>query len=143
MTSTHTILKRWEAFNAVAAPFLEPITSEAEYDTVNALLDEISDRMDSPNDPRYVGLFRLLAAQLQAWEDQHEPLAESAPHELLAHLLEEHALNQTDLADIVDQSTLSKILRGERGISKRLAVAFAKRFGVPVGVFLEDLHVRD
>ena len=92
--------------------------------------------MSSPNDRQYINLFRLLAARIQAWEDEHEPLPDSAPHELLGFLLEEHGLKQSDLASIVDQSTLSKILRDERGISKRLAFAFSERFGVPVAAFL-------
>ena len=37
----------------------------------------------------------------------------------------------------VKPHTLSKILRGERGISKRLAFALSERFGVPVAAFLE------
>ena len=137
MTNTPIILERWEAFNDVAGPYLGPITVEAEYDAANALLDDITDRMSSPNDPKYINLFRLLSARLHEWETQHEPLPDSAPHELLAYLLEEHNLKQTDLANLVDQSTLSKILRGERSISKRLALGLAARFQVNVGVFLE------
>jgi HTH-type transcriptional regulator / antitoxin HigA len=137
MTNAPTILERWEAFNAVAAPYLEPITSEAEYDNVDALLNDISDRMDHPNDPRYIGLFRLLSARLHEWEANQEPLPDSAPHELLEYLIQEHDLKQTDLKDLVDQSTLSKILRGERSISKRLALGLAAHFHVPVTVFLE------
>ena len=137
MINTPTILKRWEAFTAIAAPYLEPIKSEAEYDTVNELLNDITDRMETADDPRYIGLFRLLATRLHAWEAQSEPIPDTAPHELLEYLLEEHNLKQTDLSDLVDQSTLSKILRGERSISKRLALGLATRFHVPVGVFLE------
>ena len=137
MINTPTILKRWEAFTAIAAPYLEPIKSEAEYDNVDELLNDITYRMETANDPRYIGLFRLLSERLHVWETQSEPLPDTAPHELLEYLLEEHALKQTDLSDLVDQSTLSKILRGERSISKRLALGLAARFHVPVGVFLE------
>jgi HTH-type transcriptional regulator / antitoxin HigA len=56
--------------------------------------------MTSPDDRQYINLFRLLAARIQAWEDEHEPLPNSAPHELLAFLLEEHQLKQSDLSGI-------------------------------------------
>ncbi len=135
--STKAILERWEAFNTIAGPYLEPITTPAEYEAADALLNDISDRMSSSDDRQYINLFRLLAARIQAWEDEHEPLPSSTPHELLAFLLEQHQLRQSDLSNIVDQSTLSKILRGERGISKRLAFALSERFGLPVAAFLE------
>jgi HTH-type transcriptional regulator / antitoxin HigA len=134
--ATQNIIKRWEAFNAVAQPYLAPITNEAEYETAETLLDEITDRMTTPDDPRYITLFRVLAERIKIWEDNNETIPESSPAELLAYLMEEHDLKQTDLEALVDQSTLSKILRNERAISKRLAKALGERFHVSPAVFL-------
>ena len=50
--------------------------------------------------------------------------------------MEQHQLRQIDLKEFVDQSTLSKILRGEREISKKLARNLAVRFAVPIELFL-------
>ena len=88
--------------------------------------------MTTPDDPRHITLFRILAERIQSWEDTHEVIPESSPAELLAYLMEEHSLKQADLEQMVDQSTLSKILRGERAISKRLA----RGFRVSVEAFL-------
>ena len=136
MNAAQNLLERWEAFNAVAGPYLAPITTEAELEATEALLDEIADRMETPDDPRYVTLFRVLAERVRAWEDATEAIPDSSPAELLAYLMEEHDLKQTDLEDLVDQSTLSKILRGERAVSKRLAKALGERFHVSPAAFL-------
>jgi HTH-type transcriptional regulator / antitoxin HigA len=136
MTTAQKVLGSWEAFHAVASPYLQPISDEEEYEAAESLLQSLVERMETPSDPRYIVLFRLLAAQIQAWEDQHQPIRELNGAELLAGLLLQHQLTQNDLADVVDQSTLSKILRGERQISKRLAKALGARFGLSAAVFL-------
>lgn len=92
--------------------------------------------MQTPDDPRYITLFRVLAERIKIREDESEPIPDSSPAELLAYLMEEHQLKQTDLVALVDQSTLSKILHGERAISKRLAKALGSRFNVLPSVFL-------
>jgi HTH-type transcriptional regulator / antitoxin HigA len=136
MNAAQNVIKHWEAFNAVAQPYLTPITNKSEYNTAEALLDEITDRMETPDDPSHITLFRVLAERIKMWEDESEPIQESSPAELLAYLMEEHQLKQTDLVELVDQSTLSKILHGERAISKRLARALGQRFNVSPSVFL-------
>lgn len=130
------VLKRWKDFSDLASPYIKPIENEADYEAAEALLDEISDRMKSPGDPRYIGLFRLLAENIRIWEEQNVTLPETPPHEVLAHLMQEHQLRQGDLTDLVDQGTLSKILAGKRGVSVRLAKALGERFNVSPSLFL-------
>ena len=136
MISTSKVIHTWEAFASVGQQFLNPISSEAEFVAAEELLDEITDRMDSANDPRYVGLFRILAERVSAWEEEHVSIPDAPPHQVLKFLMEQHQLRQIDLKEFVDQSTLSKILRGEREISKRLAKNLAARFSVPIELFL-------
>lgn len=66
----------------------------------------------------------------------HHPPADATPAEVLAFLMEGHGLKQTDLADLADQGTISRILGGKRSVGKRLAGALAERFGVDRSVFL-------
>jgi HTH-type transcriptional regulator / antitoxin HigA len=56
----------------------------------------------------------------------------------LRHLMQQHQLSQSDLANlgIASQSLLSNVLSGRRSISKRLAQALAAHFGVGVESFL-------
>jgi antitoxin component HigA of HigAB toxin-antitoxin module len=52
--------------------------------------------------------------------------------------MQQHGLSQYQLAKEgwVSQSYLSKILRGEREMGKKLAQVLANRFGLPTGFFL-------
>jgi HTH-type transcriptional regulator / antitoxin HigA len=115
---------------------LESLEEQAEFEAAEELLDEISDRMESPNDPKYSALFQLLAERIGVWEEENIPMPEVTPGQTLKFLMQQHNLVQTDLGDLVDQSTLSKILRGEREISKNLAKALAGYFKTNVEVFL-------
>ena len=130
------VIHAWEEFASVGQQFLNPISSNTEFEAAETLLDEISDRMDSASDPRYIGLFRILAERIKAWEDQQEPIPDAPAHQVLSFLMEQHQLRQIDLKEFVDQSTLSKILRGEREISKRLAKNLAAHFHAPIELFL-------
>jgi HTH-type transcriptional regulator / antitoxin HigA len=136
MKSLNKVLHQWESFAEIGYDLLKPISNEADYDHAIAFLDEITDRMESPNDVRYLGLVQLLAQNISTWEEAHFNIPDSSPSEMLEFLMTQHKLKASDLKDLVDQSALSKILRGQRSISKQLAKAFAEKFRVPVGVFL-------
>jgi HTH-type transcriptional regulator / antitoxin HigA len=137
---TKTFFKRWEAFNEVAAPIFQPIQSEKGYEETLELLGILTDRMTTPDDARYIGLFRLLSERIVAWEAVHEApyFAETPGHVTLKNLMEEHKVSQYKLEKegIANQSLLSKILLGKRAISKELAKKLAKRFYVSPAVFL-------
>jgi HTH-type transcriptional regulator / antitoxin HigA len=135
-----TLFKRWEAFSEVAAPIFQPIGSEGEYKDTLALLDELTDRMETPNDARYLGLFRLLAERVVVWETLYEaPYFTDTPgHVTLKYLMQEHGVSQYQLEKegIANQSLLSKILLGKRAVSKALAKKLGSRFKVSPLVFL-------
>jgi HTH-type transcriptional regulator / antitoxin HigA len=137
---TKTFFKRWEAFNEVAAPIFQPIQSEREYEETLELLGDLTDRMVTPEDARYIGLFRLLSERIVAWEAIHEaPYFTDTPgHVTLKHLMQEHGVSQYQLEKegIANQSLLSKVLSGKRAISKEVAKRLAKRFHVSPAVFL-------
>jgi HTH-type transcriptional regulator / antitoxin HigA len=137
---TKTFFKCWEAFNEVAAPIFQPIQSEKEYEETLELLDTLTDRMTTPDDARYIGLFRLLSERIVAWEAVYESphFTDTPRHVTLKHLMQEHGVSQYKLEKegIGNQSLLSKILSGKRAISKELAKRLAKRFHVSPAVFL-------
>jgi HTH-type transcriptional regulator / antitoxin HigA len=136
MKSLNKVLHQWESFAEIGHDLLKPISSEADYDNAVEFLDEITDCMESPHDVRYLGLVQLLAQNIATWEETHVHIPDSSPSEMLAFLMTQHQLKASDLKDLVDQSALSKILRGQRSISKQLAKAFAEKFRVPISVFL-------
>jgi HTH-type transcriptional regulator / antitoxin HigA len=100
--------------------------------TMEALLDEVGDNEDHP----LADVLDYFADQVKAYEDQHFPIPDAEPREVLRLLIEQHGLRQEDLTDCAPQSRISDILSGKRSISKAIAKRFAQRFHVRADVFL-------
>lgn len=56
------------------------------------------------------------------------------PATVLASLMEEHGLKQSDLPEIGAQSVVSAVLAGKRQLNLRQVKALAERFSVPLEV---------
>jgi HTH-type transcriptional regulator/antitoxin HigA len=56
----------------------------------------------------------------------------ATPGTLLAYLMEEHGLKQSDLPEVGPQSVVSEILSGKRAPNLRQVKVLAKRFRVPM-----------
>lgn len=127
----------WKDFSATGVK--RPVT-EADYRELHRFMDELTSHHDINEQP-WSDLFGLVATYMHAWELRNEPELknpEVPPHEMLAHLMQERGISQyqLDKEGVVNQQNLSKILKGERGISKALAKRLAQHFGVSVEVFL-------
>jgi HTH-type transcriptional regulator / antitoxin HigA len=125
---------RYEKLLSDALPVV--IRSEQEY---RRLLDAAKRLMETPDEklaPEEGRLLELLGVLIEEYEDRVDPLPKIEPHEMLRHLLEENNLRPGDLGDIMPKSRVSEILSGKRSISKAQAKDLAKRFRVPVDVFL-------
>ena len=128
------ILRAWLPFKEVVG--VTSVRSEEDYAqaraTIEALLDEIGDDESHP----LADVLDFLADQVAAYEDEHFPIPEAEPKEVLRFLMEQHGLKQEDLADCAPQSRISDILSGHRGISKDVAKKLARRFNVSTDLFL-------
>jgi HTH-type transcriptional regulator / antitoxin HigA len=118
---------------------IEPILSirnQREYDRaikrMNELLDEIG---DDESHPLY-GLLDTLGTVVHAYEELHNRLPVPDGKQMLRHLMDEHGLNQADLAEIGSQGVVSELLSGKRDLNTRQISALAQRFGVSPAVFL-------
>lgn len=124
------------AWGVVARHLPVPIYDDASYDravvAMNVLVDHVGDDEDHP----LAGLLDMLGGHIADYDEKHDHVEAPPPHETLKFLMQQHGLKQTDLTDLVDQGTLSKVLRGNRAISKTLAKALAVRFKVSVETFL-------
>jgi len=79
------------------------------------------------------GLIDLLADRIRDYEDQFHPWPDtSTPVTVLASLMEEHGLKQSDLPELGAQSVVSAILAGKRQLDLRQVKALARRFAVPL-----------
>jgi len=114
-----------------------PITSEAEH---KAFLEIASGLMKKePLSAEETTLLSHLAILISSYErERYAGLSseKSTPSELLAYLLEENQLTQSDFAPAIPQSRLSDILAGKRKISVPQAWIFGERFKVNPSLFL-------
>jgi len=80
----------------------------------------------------------LLTALLEDYERKRLSCKREkfSPAEMLAYLVEENGLKQSDLRDVASQSNISAMLRGKRPIGKTVAQKLAKRFQVSPELFL-------
>jgi HTH-type transcriptional regulator/antitoxin HigA len=132
MNSTvHAIAKNWQPL----APLLSvPYTEEDYYnrlDLLNKLIDEVGDNEQHP----LASLLDTVGTLVANYEQEHYSLPEASPQEVLAYLIQEHQLMQSELPEIGSQGVVSEILRGKRQLNKRQILALSKRFGVATEVF--------
>ncbi len=99
---------------------------------MNQLLDDVGEDENHP----LADVLDYLSNQVSVYETDHVEIPDAPPRDVLRFLMEQNGLSQTDLADCAPQSRNSEILNGRREISKELAKALAKRFGVGVEVFV-------
>ena len=128
------ILRAWIPFKEIMG--VTSIRTDADYERalaiIEVLLGEIGDNETHP----LADVLDYLADHVAAYEEDHAPIPEAEPKEILRLLLEQHGLKQEDLADCAPQSRISDILNGKRGISKDIAKRLARRFHVSAALFL-------
>ncbi len=112
-----------------------PIADEAQYERALAFVEQVFDQVAADPSHSLGGLVDLLADRIRAYEDRVHPWPESStPATVLASLMEEHGLNQSDLPEVGAQSVVSAVLAGKRTLNLRQVKALAKRFSVPLEV---------
>lgn len=135
-----SIARAWVNVDSVAHDLLTPIETNEQYQQALSAVDDLMTRVnDDGQHPHPLdSLLGILIERVAAYEDALFPVRERKPEAVLAYLMEDRRLTQTALAAVtgIDQSTISKLLKGERGFSKAHARALAAYFGVDVGVFL-------
>ena len=112
-----------------------PLADEAQYGRALAFVDQVFDAVASDPSHPLGGLVDLLADRIRAYEDQAHPWPDtSTPASVLASLMAEHGLKQSDLPEVGAQSVVSAVLAGKRQLNLRQVKALAKRFSVPLAV---------
>ncbi|WOG25805.1 hypothetical protein [Endozoicomonas sp. 8E] len=124
------------------APFLEGINNENEYqqalDATELLYRTIG---DNPNDPRNL-LLDMIAQKIEHYEYQTDPVLSQWDQQdgtiaLIKVLIRQHGLTQAELPEIGSQGVVSEVLNGKRPLNLRQMQSLAKRFDLPVTLFLE------
>ena len=125
----------WQGLNKLVP--LGAIASDRDYKRRVQIMDELLDRIGANESHRLMPLLDLVAKEVESYETKHHTLPEATPAAVLAYLMEEHNLKQTDLAEeLGGQSIVSAILNGKRELNTRQIKALATRFKVSPAVFL-------
>jgi HTH-type transcriptional regulator/antitoxin HigA len=128
------VLKPWVAVNN-ALGLAAPIRDEAHYRELQDFVEECIERFGDDDAHPVFGLVSLLADRIREYEARVHPWPDkTTPADVLAFLMEEHGLKQSDLPEIGPQSVVSAILSGKRQLNLRQVRALAKRFQVPMEV---------
>ena len=79
----------------------------------------------------------LMVRLIKDYEEEHHPLPDPSPHEMLAYLMEKRGLKQADLVPIFNsRGYVSDVINGKRAISKAHAKQLAVFFNVSADLFI-------
>ncbi len=128
------IFQVWKPFKELVG--VTSVRTKADYERASAIIETLLDEIGDDEDHPLADVLDYLADQVKVYEDEHYPIPESKPHEILRFLMDQHGLKQEDLADCASQGRISEILSGKRAISKEVAKNLARRFHVHADLFI-------
>jgi HTH-type transcriptional regulator / antitoxin HigA len=109
--------------------------TEADYKERLALLNDLIDEVGENEQHPLASLLDIVGMVVSDYEQTHYPIPKSTPQNVLAYLMSEHQLKQSDLPEIGSQGVVSEILRGKRQLNTRQIQMLSQRFGVSANVF--------
>ncbi len=134
MNSTLQIMKEsWQPL----APLVSVPYTETEYQERVNLLNELIDEVGENEDHPLASLMEIVGISVSSYEQNHCSTPTSTPKDVLAYLMDEHQLKQSDLPEIGSQGVVSEILSGKRQFNARQIQALSQRFGVSSAVFFD------
>lgn len=84
-----------------------------------------------------LALLELMSVLVEHFEEEHYPIPDSPPHQILQHLMEARNIKQADLVGILGgRGRVSELVNGKRAISKTQAKALAHFFNVTAEHFI-------
>lgn len=107
-----------------------------DYDRLITLMNALADSGQSGEGGKYESLFLLLANLLHVQDQQHYPVPDATPTQVVRFLMEQHGLTQSQLPEIGTQSVVSQVLSGQRQLNVRQITRLCQRFGVGPGLFI-------
>jgi len=82
-------------------------------------------------------LLNLWVLLVEQFEEEHYPISNAAPHEMLKFLMEQRDLRQVDLVGILgSRGVISEVINGKRSISKTQAKALGEFCDVSPELFI-------
>ena len=111
------------------------ITSDNENERAIKELEALTDRYEA-GERDLEPLIDYISGLIVKYEDEHYPVANPSPVDMLVHLMENHQHSQKDLQDVASQSVISEILSGKRDLNLRHIRKLSEKYGVSPEVFI-------
>lgn len=128
------VLQPWESVNA-ALGLSGPIRDESHYEALLGFVADCFERFGNDEHHPIFALVDIVAARIREYEDRIHPWPDLPSHRMLAALMEEHGLKQSDLPEVGPQSVVSEIISGKRALNLRQVKALTARFHLPMEAF--------
>lgn len=142
MISRSQVLNKFIDFSRVAASILHLHDNEAYEDSLN-LIEYLMELVGEDNNKPENLLISLLSHAIKVYESNNEEICsfekEAADGKtdlaVLRFLIAQHHLTLNDFPELGHKSLISKILSGERNLTKSHIEKLSKRFHVDPGLF--------
>lgn len=134
----------FETFAETAGPVLN-IRDETHYGMAMELVEDLMGDDDEDSDAALNALIGLLGKAIAVYESSDgqrewpEDLVfdDAADVAMLRLLMDQHGLGVADFPEIGDKSLLSRILSGQRNLTKKHISRLSRRFNVDPGLFFD------
>lgn len=129
-------------FADAAAPFCH-IADAEHYEMSLQLIESLLEEADdTPGDPLHA-VISMLSKAIEQYESsdceivEFEKQASESASDLstLRLLMDQHGLGMSEVPEIGSKSMVSRVLSGERSLSKKHIKALSQRFGIDPGMF--------
>jgi HTH-type transcriptional regulator/antitoxin HigA len=111
-----------------------PIASERQQAEYLSVLDKLASKENATREEEKYA--EVLMTLIEAYEEEHYPIPDASPVEVLRSLMEANDLRQKDMVLIFgSESIVSEVLHKKRSLNKTHIEKLSKRFRVSPAVF--------
>ena len=113
---------------------IEPIRTEADYETALARIDDLMDAKPGTPEGRELD---VLVDLVELYESRHEPMGYPDPVAAIEFRMDQTGLSPRDLIPFIgSRAKVSEVLSGKCAISTLMAWALGEHLGIPADVLL-------
>jgi HTH-type transcriptional regulator/antitoxin HigA len=132
--NTNINSQRYGRLLSKAQPMI--IRTEEENERALSLVEKLFEKGDKLSSEENA-LLELLVKLIADFEEEHYPIRDASPQEVLLELMNARGLKQTDLANVLgSKSRVSEVLSGKRELSKSQIKSLSEFFNVSAELFI-------
>ena len=111
------------------------IHSEDDNDRAVQHLMELTDKFKA-GETELEPVIDYVTSLISAFEDEHYPIKDVPPVEILRHLMENHGHKQGDLAEVASRTVINEILSGKKQLNLGHIRRLSEKYGVSPELFI-------